>query len=120
MRPVTGQLMAKLLDQDCLRLYLSQKPRGEGAQLLGVVRQGHGLIQHADSLFCWIPRGNPLIAGLVDYPAARGRQVRSGARQSIPSSSIDNCAGVRATFPSLPEGQTNRPFSRRFRNMQAP
>ena len=32
----------------------------------------------------------------------------------MPSSSIDNCAGVSATLPSLAEGQTNRPFSSRF------
>ena len=55
-----------------------------------------------------------------DDPAAKGRHVRSGARQSIPSRSIDNCAGVSATFPSLAEGQTNRPRSSRFMNMQAP
>ena len=57
---------------------------------------------------------------LADYPAARGRHVRSGARQSIPSSNMDNCAGVSATLPSLAEGQTNRPLSRRFMNMHAP
>ena len=61
-----------------------------------------------------------LIAGAVDYPAARGRHVRSGARQSMPSSSIDSCAGDKATLPSLAEGQTNRPFSSRFMNMHAP
>ena len=39
-RPVPGQLVPELLDQDCLRLDLGQKPRGEAAQLLGVFRQG--------------------------------------------------------------------------------
>lgn len=38
----------------------------------------------------------------------------------MPSSSIDNCAGVSAILPSFAEGQTNRPFSSRFMNMQAP
>jgi hypothetical protein len=34
--------------------------------------------------------------------------VRIGIRQSIPSSSIDNCAGDKATTPSAGEGQTKR------------
>ena len=38
----------------------------------------------------------------------------------MPSKSIDNCAGDSATLPSFAEGQTNRPFSSRFMNMQAP
>lgn len=119
-RPVPSQLMAQLLDQYRLRLDLGQQPRGEAAQLLGVFRQGQGLIEHARSLSHCIPRGNPSLAGQPDYPAAKGCHVRCGARQSIPSSSIDNCAGDSATLPSLAEGQTNRPFSSRFRNMQAP
>jgi hypothetical protein len=119
-RPVPGQLMSELLDQDRLRLDLDQKPCGEAAQLLGVFRQDQALIKHGKSLSHGIPCGNPSIAGRVVYPAARGRRVRSGARQSIPSKSIANCAGVSATFPPLAEGQTNRPFSSRFRNMQAP
>jgi hypothetical protein len=41
-RPVPGQLVPQLLDQDRLRLDLSQKPRGEAAQLLGVFRQCEG------------------------------------------------------------------------------
>ena len=48
------------------------------------------------------------------YPAARGCHVRCGARQSIPSSSIDSCAAVRAILPSVAAGQTNRPRSSRF------
>lgn len=39
-RPAPGQLVAQLLDQDGLRLYLGQMPRGEAAQLLGVFGQG--------------------------------------------------------------------------------
>ena len=119
-RAVSRKLMAQLLDQDRLRLDLFQKPRGEAAQFLWVFRQGQGLIEHVRSLSHCIPCGNPLDPGSADYPAARGRQVRCGARQSIPSKSIASCAGVRATFPSFAEGQTNRPFSSRFRNMQAP
>ena len=46
-------------------------------------------------------------------------------RQSIPSSNIDSWAGVTLTLPSAPmdvfrDGQTNRPFSRRLANRQAP
>ena len=58
MGAVTGQLMAKLLDQDRLRLHLGQKPRSEAAQLLGVFRQGEGLIEHTRSLSHCIPCGN--------------------------------------------------------------
>jgi hypothetical protein len=100
-RPMPGQLVPQLLDQDRLRLHLRQKPRGEAAQLLGVFRQGQGLIQHVGSLSHCIPCGNPSLAGHADYPAAKGCHVRRGARQSIPSKSIDNGAGVSATFPSL-------------------
>ena len=57
-RAVPRQLMAELLDQDRLRLHLGQKPRGEAAQLLGVFRQGQGLIEHAGSLSHGIPCGN--------------------------------------------------------------
>ena len=57
-RPMPGQLMAKLLDQDRLRLDLGQKPRGEAAQLLRVFGQGQGLIQHARSLSHCIRCGN--------------------------------------------------------------
>lgn len=57
-RPVSRQLMAQLLDQDRLRLDLGQEPRGEAAQLLGVFRQGQGLIEHDGSLSHCIPCGN--------------------------------------------------------------
>jgi hypothetical protein len=40
------------------------------------------------------------------YAAFCGTNVRRGARQSIPSSNIDNCAGVNAIAPSLANGQT--------------
>ncbi len=35
------------------------------------------------------------------HPASSGRQLRAGIRQSMPSSNIDNCAGVRQTAPSF-------------------
>ena len=57
-RPVPGQLMPELLDQDRLGLHLGQKPRGEAAQLLGVFRQCQGLGEHAESLSHCITCGN--------------------------------------------------------------
>src|SRR5690606_13161759 len=48
------------------------------------------------------------------YPALAGRQLYCGLRQSIPSSRHANCEAVRATTPSLAEGQMKRPFSSRL------
>ena len=50
--------------------------------------------------------------------AASGVQVRTGARQSIPSSSIESCAAVSKTEPSLACGQMNLPRSSRLQNRQ--
>ncbi len=55
-------------------------------------------------------------SGAAVYKASVGRQVRSGLRQSMPSSSIESCAGVRWTFPQIACGQTKRPRSRRLAN----
>jgi hypothetical protein len=46
MARMAGQLVAQLLDQHRLRLHLGEEPRREGAQLLGVFRQGSGLVEH--------------------------------------------------------------------------
>jgi hypothetical protein len=54
------------------------------------------------------------------HPAFSGRQVRCGMRQSMPSSSIANCAAVRLTLPSRADGQTNLPRSSRLENRHAP
>ena len=43
MRPMPGQLVAQLLDQDRLRLHLGQKPRRKGAQFFG---KGADLVEH--------------------------------------------------------------------------
>lgn len=56
----------------------------------------------------------------IPQPADTGCQVRDGIRQSIPSSSIENCAGVNVTDPSRVIGHTNRPLSSRFANRQKP
>src|SRR5438132_51469 len=57
---------------------------------------------------------------LARYTESCGSQVRSGRRQSMPSSSIDNCARVSATVPLLACGHTKRPRSKRFENRQSP
>src|SRR5664279_2243314 len=49
-----------------------------------------------------------------------GSAVRTGRRQSMPSNSIDNCARVSETVPSVACGQMNRPRSRRLANRQSP
>ena len=46
--------------------------------------------------------------------------MRSGRRQSMPSSSIDNCARVSDTVPLSACGQTKRPRSSRFANRHSP
>ena len=56
----------------------------------------------------------------TDYPTCKGRHVRFGMRQSIPSSSTASCAEVRLILPSLAAGHTNRPCSSRLENRQAP
>src|SRR6516165_9300321 len=60
-----------------------------------------------------------------DQPAAWGRHVCCGSRQSIPSSRYPNCAGVIVTERCSPsrgavEGQTKRPHSSRFANRHMP
>ena len=59
----------------------------------------------------------PMFYGVIDHPAVRGFQVFCGMRQSIPSSSIDNCAGLTVTLPSDAAGQTYLPFSKRLENI---
>src|SRR5436309_8481380 len=57
---------------------------------------------------------------LARYTDNCGSQVRSGCRQSIPSSSIDNCARVNETVPLVACGHTKRPRSSRFANRHNP
>src|SRR5207237_1086820 len=54
------------------------------------------------------------------YTDSCGSQVRSGRRQSMPSSSIDNCARVRQTAPLVACGHTKRPRSNRLANRHNP
>ena len=48
----------------------------------------------------------------VNHTAISGVQVLCGLRQSMPSRSIESCARVRQTVPSVACGQMNRPRSR--------
>ena len=57
---------------------------------------------------------------LPRYTDSCGSQVRSGRRQSMPSSSIDSCARVSATVPLVACGHTKRPRSNRFANRHNP
>ena len=51
---------------------------------------------------------------LASYTDSCGSQVRSGRRQSMPSSNIDNWARVRETVPLVACGHTKRPRSSRL------
>jgi hypothetical protein len=53
---------------------------------------------------------------LAGYTDSCGSHVRSGRRQSMPSSSIDNCARVSETVPPVACGHTKRPRSSRLAN----
>ena len=57
---------------------------------------------------------------LVTHTASCGAQVRSGLRRSMPSRSIESCARVRQTVPSVACGQISRPRSRRLANRHKP
>jgi len=57
---------------------------------------------------------------LPGYTDNCGSQVRSGRRQSMPSSNIDNWARVRETVPLVACGHTKRPRSNRFANRHEP
>src|SRR5450830_10752 len=54
------------------------------------------------------------------YAASVGCQVRTGILQSIPSSSMDSCAGLSETAPLSAWGQMKRPFSSRLANRHIP
>jgi hypothetical protein len=54
------------------------------------------------------------------YTANCGTCVRTGRRQSIPSSNIESCAGVSDTVPLVACGQTNLALSSLFENRHSP
>src|SRR6266851_5365241 len=57
---------------------------------------------------------------VAGHPASSGWAVRTGRRQSIPSSSIDSCAGVSTATPCSARGQMKRPRSSRLANRHSP
>jgi hypothetical protein len=64
-----------------------------------------------NSPFSMTPRKS-VKKNLISHGKMRAH-VRSGCRQSMPSKSIDSCAGVTATEPLVTCGQTKRPRSSR-------
>ena len=112
--PQPGQLQPEPLDQRALIGQRRGLRQHDGAQRVGVVGQGgeiddhDGMIGDATAL---MPNESPASRR---YPAISGRQVRAGMRQSMPSSSIESCAGVSDTTPSLACGQTKWPRSSRL------
>jgi hypothetical protein len=102
---------ALTFDEDSIALsqrgiaFRQQRPQRGDLGLRSVERRdGHsGILRHE--------RGPTTLIG---YTAASGRAVQAGMRQSMPSTSIESCAGVRDTAPLPVRGQTNLPFSSRL------
>src|SRR5947207_7921709 len=79
---------------------------------------GQQQLQMLDLASC--ARKKSCAKNLAGYTDNCGSQVRSGRRQSMPSSSIDNCARVSETVPLVACSQTKRPRSSRFANKHNP
>src|SRR5947207_457738 len=79
---------------------------------------GQQQLQMLDLASC--ARKKSCAKNLAGYTDNCGSQVRSGRRQSMPSSSIDNCARVSETVPLVACGQTKRPRSSRLANRHNP
>ena len=62
----------------------------------------------------------PRARNFPTYTAICGAAVRAGRRQSIPSSSIESCAGVSETTPPVACGQMKRPRSSRLAKRHRP
>ena len=56
---------------------------------------------------------------IQDIAAKYGMHPDQVCMWSMPSNSIERCAWVTRTLPSATDGQTQRPFSRRFKHRQA-
>jgi hypothetical protein len=61
-----------------------------------------------------------LITLSAAYPAGRFILIAADEVGHLSAAYLDQMGGFLLALPSLAEGQTNRPFSSRFRNMQAP
>ena len=93
---------------DCLAVRSATSARAQGIDVVG---QEVGVRAHA----CDSTTSEPAcVPARCPQPAASGRQVRCGCRQSIPSSSIESIAGVSATTPFCACGQMKRPRSSRL------
>ena len=74
-------------------------------------------IQPFFSTMQWVMAGNDtegLRYAAIETPEKYWLSWRLGMRQSMPSNSMDNCAGVSATPPELACGHTKRPRCRRL------
>ena len=112
-----GKLEAQRLDQGIA----GRKSRFQLGDPGVFIDAGNGLIRHPDPLADQgIQCQKNLRKPVTFYPARRGITVRSGRRQSIPSSSIESCADVRLTLPVFVIGQTNLPRSIRLENRHMP
>ena len=82
---------------------------------------GDAFVRHGKSISERLCNGRRnAVRRVPGQPASEGVQLRSGRRQSMPSSSIESCAGVRLTVPAPVIGHTNRPRSMRFENRHNP
>ncbi len=118
------QLMFKFGNLEITTLQFRHQVRRKPPEFIGVCGQDLRVIRHGHCIAELPPKENPWQAFyylfLLNYPALNGRHVRCGIRQSIPSNSIANWAGVTLTLPCAGDGQTNRPRSKRFENRHAP
>jgi hypothetical protein len=116
MRPVAGQSVAQLLDQDRRRLHLGEEPRGEGAQLLGSCGKA-GISSNISEAYSMDPGG-------AAEPRRLSRRLRlPGLLRHPPVDALEQHRKLRRvsdTLPSVACGHTKRPRSSRFTNRQAP
>ena len=120
-----GEFEAQLLDQGVGLDRLARHADDQTLESVDVVGQQGRIERHANSLS--FAEGARHILdpgrcrlGSLPQPAILGRSVRSGARQSMPSSSMASWAGVSAAAAPAVAGQTKRPFSRRLANRHRP
>ena len=114
--------------QHRLGLHFGQQKRGERAQSANIFRQRFGDIQHGAIIANPGLYGNPrtaeylTLSGGQGPPSALRQPPLASGKPSTglfsypphPSSGIASWAGVSAILPSLADGQTKRPFSKRF------
>jgi hypothetical protein len=107
-----------MLDQRLCAGELGARLDQRGLQFIGVVGKwfrycrGHGATESQQPL---IRRHySPARWRVTSQPAACGRKLWIGLRQSIPSNMYDSCAGVITIAPSVACGQMKRPRSSRL------